>query len=121
MKLWRDVPFEGLRISFGVSNGTAENYFNELLNCFASDLVPRLFYPLSVVDIDDMIPQECAEDLPGCKVIFDLTGFPIKSKENVLLSRILYSAYHHRPEVGVLFGEFMECVEPKRLYFTPSY
>ena len=38
--------------------------------------------------------------LPGAMLIVDLTAFPTKNKENVLLSRILYSAYHHRTEAG---------------------
>jgi hypothetical protein len=100
----RRVPFEGLRFEFGVSIGTASKYYYECLDSFHAHVVPRLLYPLQASKIDAMTPADFAADLPGCKVIFDLTGFKKKGKENVLLSRILYSAYHHQSEVGALFG-----------------
>lgn len=105
MRMRRGVPFEGLRIMFGVSYGTAYACFMECLKAFHDDVVPRLLHPLSADQIDAMSPENIKRDLPGAKLIFDLTAFPWKAKENVLLSRILYSAYHHRHEGGAVFGE----------------
>ena len=51
--------------------------------------------------------QVFAKDLPGCRVVFDLSGLAMKGKENVLLSRILWSAYHHRSEAGAVFGTYL--------------
>jgi hypothetical protein len=68
--------------------------------------MPRLLHPLSAAEIDATSSEDIKRDLPGAKLIFDLTAFPWKSKENVLLSRILYSAYHHRSEGGAVFGEW---------------
>ena len=104
MRLRRGVPFEGLRIMFGISFGSAFNYFTECLNAFHRHVMPRLLHPLSAEQIDAMSSEDIKRDLPGAKLIFDLTAFPWKSKENVLLSRILYSAYHHRHEGGAVFG-----------------
>lgn len=112
MRMRRRVPFEGLRLSFGVSIGSASKYYYECLQSFHTHVVPRLLYPLKADEIDRMIPNEFAEDLPGCKVIFDLTGFAMRSKENVLLSRILWSAYHHRSEAAAVFGTFEQHVLP---------
>jgi len=104
MRMRRRIPFEGLRFEFGVSIGSASKYYYECLDSFHEHVVPRLLYPLKASEIIATIPPDFAKDLPGCKVIFDLTGFKKKGKENVLLSRILYSAYHHQSEVGALFG-----------------
>jgi hypothetical protein len=106
MRMRRRVPFEGLRIMFGISTGTAHNYFMECLNAFHKHVMPRLLHPLSAAEIDATSSEDIKRDLPGAKLIFDLTAFPWKSKENVLLSRILYSAYHHRSEGGAVFGEW---------------
>jgi len=104
MRMRQRVPFEGLRLQFGISIGSATNYYSECLDSFHAHVVPRLLYPLDAADIDATTPAAFAADLPGCKVIFDLTGFAKRGKENVLLSRILYSAYHHESELGALFG-----------------
>jgi hypothetical protein len=106
MRMRRRVPFEGLRIMFGISTGSAHNYFMECLNAFHKHVMPRLLHPLSAAEIDAMSSEDIKRDLPGAKLIFDLTAFPWKSKENVLLSRLLYSAYHHRSEGGAVFGEW---------------
>jgi hypothetical protein len=50
-------------------------------------------------------PEDFARDLPDIQVIWDATGFKMKSKENVLLSRVLYSAYHHTSEGFAVFGK----------------
>ncbi len=104
MRLRRGVPFEGLRIMFGVSTGTASNYYHEMLLCFHVHIVPRLLHPLSAAQIDAMTPQQVKDDLPGALLIWDATGFKLKSKENVALSRLLYSAYHHQSEAFCVFG-----------------
>ena len=103
----RRTPWQGLRFEFGVSAQSASNYYTECLEVFHSDIVPRLVHPLSAPQIKAMTPLEFARDLPGCLVIFDLTGFAKKGKENVLLSRLLWSAYHHKSECGVLFGMYI--------------
>ena len=103
-RLRRRTPYEGLSVLFGVSVGTASNTFTELLLVFHAHLVPRLLDPLSGDQIDAMMPAECKEDLPGARLIVDLTGFPCKGKENVLLGRVLYSAYHHGSEMASVFG-----------------
>lgn len=108
----RATPFELLGIHFGIVSGTASNYYHELLDCFVESLVPLLMYPLTADEVDSVTPEDFKEDLPGCKVIFDLTGFAKKSKENVLLSRVLHSAYHNRSEAGVVFGESFDCFPP---------
>lgn len=105
MRMRRRVPFEGLRIYFGLGYGTAHNYYNEMLNLFHLHVVPRLLRPLSADEIDRITPESFKIDLPGAKFIVDLTAFPWKGKENVLLARILYSAYHHQSEGGAVFGK----------------
>ena len=105
MRMRRRVPFEGLRLFFGVSAGTAHNYFDEMRDMFWNDVMPRLLHPRSGAEIDAMTSAEIKADLPGAKIIFDLTAFPWNSKENVLLARVLYSAYHHRHEGGAVFGK----------------
>lgn len=109
MRMRRRIPYQGLAHFFGLSKSTAANYFDEMLEVCYDDVVPFLLHPLKAADIDAMTPSDFKRDLPGCKVVFDLTGFALKSKENVLLSRLLYSAYHHRSEAGALFGECIEC------------
>ena len=103
----RRVPFEGLRLEFGVSIGSANAYYYECLSAYHTHVVPRLLYPLMAHEIDAMIPPDFAKDLPGCRVVFDLSGLAMKGKENVLLSRILWSAYHHRSEAGSVFGTYL--------------
>lgn len=104
MRMRRRVPFEGLALQFGISTGTASNTYYEMLALFHEHIVPRLLSPLSGDQIDEMTPAQFKDDLPGAKFIVDLTAFPCKNKENVLLSRYLYSAYHHRTEAGAVFG-----------------
>lgn len=106
MRMRRKVPFEGLQFEFGVAASTASNYYYDVLKMFHAEVVPRLLHPLKGPEIEAMTPEDFARDLPGCKVIFDLTGFRKSGKENVLLSRLLWSAYHHQSEVGVLFGTY---------------
>lgn len=98
------MPYETLGRLFGVSHETASKYYEELLELFYDDLVPRLLYPLSAAEIAEITPEEFHADLPDVLVIWDATGFKLKSKEDVLLSRVLYSAYHHQPEGLVVFG-----------------
>jgi hypothetical protein len=98
VRKWRGIPFEGLRILFGVSFGTAVNSFNETL------VTRRLLYPRSADEIDGMTPADFKQDLPGARLIFDGTGLEM-NKENVLLHRILFSAYHKQTEGQVVFGE----------------
>jgi len=76
MRLRRGVPFEGLRIMFGISFGSAFNYFMECLNAFHRHVMPRLLHPLSAQQIDAMSSEDIKRDLPGAKLIFDLTAFP---------------------------------------------
>lgn len=101
----RAMPFEGLRILFGIGAGSAFNYYVETLNAFHKHVVPRLVRPLSAAEIARITPIEFKQDLPGAIFIADLTAFPCKGKENVLLARILYSAYHHSHECAAVFGE----------------
>jgi hypothetical protein len=104
IRLRRGMPFEGLAILFGVSVGTAHNTFKEVLRVFNARLVPRVLDPLSGAQIEAMTSAQFKEDLPGAKFVVDLTGFPCKSKENVLLGCLLWSAYKHDSEVTAVFG-----------------
>ena len=72
--------------------------------CSTRASCPRVLDPLSAAQIDAMTPAQVQEDLHDALFVVDLTGFPCKSKENVLLSRLLWSAYHHGPEVAAVFG-----------------
>jgi hypothetical protein len=105
-RMWRKVPFEGLGLLFGVSTTTCSNYFEEIVDAFAEFLTGRLLYPRSGDEIDRMAPENFKRDLPGARLIFDGTGFPMQSKENVLLRRLLFSAYHKDYEGQVLFGKY---------------
>ena len=80
MRMRRRVPFEGLRIYFGVSSGSAHAYYVEMLKLFHSDVVPRLLRPFSVAEIDILTPAELKTDLPGARFIVDLTAFNCNSK-----------------------------------------
>ncbi len=83
MRMRRRMPFDGLRILSGVSVGTAHNYYMEMLKLFWNEVMPRLLHPRSWAEIGAMTPAQIELDLPGAKLIFDLTAFPWKSKENV--------------------------------------
>lgn len=98
------MPYETLGRLFGISHETACTYYEELLDLFYEELVGRLLYPLSATQTKEITPEEFQADLPDVLVIFDASGFMLKSKEDVLLSRILYSAYHHQSEGLVVFG-----------------
>ena len=120
MRMRRRVTFEALAILFGIAQGTASNYYMEMLKTFNEYVVPRLLRPFTGAEIDSMTPADFKADLPGAMLIVDLTAFPTKNKENVLLSRILYSAYHHRTEAAAVFckeggGEGSACVLGRRL------
>ncbi len=104
MRMRRRVPFEGMRLLFGVSIGTVCNYYGEMLKRFHVHVVPRLLYPLSGPAVDAMTPQNVKDDLPGARVIWDGTGLALKCKENTTVGRLLYSGYHHRPEAMAVFG-----------------
>lgn len=115
MRMRRRIPFEGLRLMFGVSYGTASNYYGEMLKRFHNHVVPRLLHPLSGPAVDAMTPQRVKDDLPGARVIWDGTGFALKSKENTTVGRLLYSGYHHRSEAMAVFGNgalMGVCVSP---------
>ena len=105
IRLRRHRPFEGLGILFGISENTANAYYKEMLNWFHADVVPRLLRPLNARELDAVTPPTYKDMLPGAMMIWDATGFPINSKENVCLSRLLYSAYHHESEMFASFGE----------------
>jgi len=105
IRMRRRYPFATLSLLFGVANSTVELYYNELLLLFYEVLVPRLVYPLSKAETVRITPEDFARDLPDIQVIWDATGFKMKSKENVLLSRLLYSAYHHTSEGFAVFGK----------------
>jgi len=101
---WRNVPFEGLRIFFGISFGSAVEYFNETAQAYHDHVAGRLLYPRSGEEIDAMALEDFKRDLPGARLIFDGTGLRMKSKENVTLHRILYSAYHRQTEGQIVLG-----------------
>lgn len=105
VRMRRRMPFEGLRIMFGVSIGTAHAYYREVLESFHKHVVPRLLRPLSANEIARITPKEFARDLPGAVFVVDLTSFGCKGKGNVSLARVLYSAYHHQHEKAAVFGE----------------
>lgn len=105
MRFRRAVPFQGLAIMFGVGSTTAHRYYEELLGHFHKEIVPLLFHPLTGQQIDQMTPEDALRTLPGARFIVDATGFKLKSAENCLLSRLLYSAYHHASEGFVVFGK----------------
>ena len=105
MRFRRAVPFQGLAIMFGVTASTAHNYYEELLAIFHKEIVPLLFHPLTGQQIDQMTPEEAKRALPGARIVVDATGFKWKNAENTLLSRLLYSAYHHASEGFVVFGK----------------
>lgn len=107
MRLWRRMPYETLGLLFGIDRDTVSKYYHETLKVFHKELVPRLLYPLSKEEIDVMTPPQVKEDLPGAIVIWDATGLKIKGKENVLLARLLYSAYHHSSEGFAVFGRWL--------------
>lgn len=100
------MPYQTLGRLFGISHETASTYYEELLDLFYEELVGRLLYPLSADQTKEITPEEFEADLPDVLVIWDATGFKLKSKEDVLLSRILYSAYHHQSEGLVVFGMY---------------
>lgn len=77
----------------------------ETLEVYNEAIAPRLLFPWSGEKIDAMAPEEFKADLPGARLIFDGTGFKLKSKENVLLHRVLFSAYHKETEGQVVFGK----------------
>lgn len=105
MRLRRKTPFEGLGILFGIATSVARAYYLEILEVFHDKLVPLLLAPLDSETLLSYVPEEFKEKLPGAKIIIDLTSFKLKSKENAVLGRILYSAYHHQSEAGAVFGE----------------
>lgn len=105
VRMRRRMPFEGLRIMFDVSLGTAHGYYMEVLKSFHEHVVPRLLRPLSAAEIARITPEEFAHDLPGAVFIVDLTSFGCNGKGNVSLARVLYSAYHHQHEKAAVFGE----------------
>ena len=104
-RMRRRFTFETLERLFGVAHGSVQNYYDEILDLFCNNLVPRLVFPLSKDEIVIMTPEDFRKDLPGILVIWDATGFKLKSKESVLLGRLLYSAYHHVPEGFAVFGK----------------
>lgn len=110
MRIRRRTPFEGLGILFGISTGAASNYYLEVLNVFHEKLVPLLLAPIDGNTLASYVPEDIQEKLPGAKIIIDLTSFRLKSKSNAALSRILYSAYHHQPEAGAVFGELRDSI-----------
>lgn len=101
------MPYQTLAILFGISHETARSYYGELLDMFCENVSGRLLYPLSAAQTKDITPEQFLADLPDILVVFDATGFKIKSKEDVLFARLLYSAYHHQSEAFVVLGTFM--------------
>ena len=99
------MAFRVLSILFGVSKSTAHNYYNEILDMMSQSAVPLLVRPRSREELLASASDKFREDLPGALLIWDATGFRWQGRENVALSRLLYSAYHHQPEGMVLFGE----------------
>ena len=65
MRMRGRMPFEGLRILFGLSVEAIHNYYVETVRAFHEDVVPRLLYPLSAAEIEPMIPEAFRNDLPG--------------------------------------------------------
>lgn len=106
IRIWRGDSFRRLGIEFGVSHGTANDYYNEMLNLWQDTLTQRLMFPWSRAQIEAMMPKKHKDVFPGVYVIFDATGFPFLNSENVLIHRVLYSAYHHGPEGQVVFGKW---------------
>jgi hypothetical protein len=84
----RRMPFETISWLFGIGYGTAVNYYGEMLKLFFDHLVPCLLFPLSAAQTKGVTPEEFAKALSNILVIWDATGFKLKSKENVLLSCI---------------------------------
>jgi len=101
------MPYESLGILFVINHETARTYHVELVDLFHECVVGRLLYPRSSKDMKNLIPEEFAKDLPDVLVIWDATGFELKSKEDVLLSKLLWSEYHHQSEAFVVFGEYL--------------
>lgn len=110
IRLRQRHAYEGLGILFGVSETSVATYYKEMLLLFHTDVVPRLLRPLTARELDAVTPQTTKDQLPGAFIIWDATGLPVNSKENVCLSRLLYSAYHHKSELFATFGMRGMCV-----------
>lgn len=104
--IWRKTPYLGLAIFFGVSEGTSINYYEEVLGVYSEFITPRLLYPLSAAQITPMLSDEVKADLPGCLFVVDGTGLKKNSKENSLVQRIMWSAYHHGTEYSIVVSKF---------------
>jgi hypothetical protein len=87
----RRIPYQTLGRLFGISHETASTYYEELLDLFYEALVGRLLCPLSADQTKEITPEEFEADLPDVLVIWDATGFKLKSKEDALKE----STYNH--------------------------
>ena len=105
IRIRRCMPFRVLGILFGVSKSAAHNYYNEILDLIVKSALPLLVHPRSREELLAVASNKFKEDLPGALLIWDATGFRWQGRENVALSRLLYSAYHHQSEGLVLFGK----------------
>ncbi len=65
LRKWRNVPFEGLRIFFGISFGSAVEHFTETAEAYHDHVAGRLLYSRSGDEIDAMAPEDFKRDLPG--------------------------------------------------------
>jgi hypothetical protein len=99
------MPFEGLGILFLVSDRTASAYYAEIAILFHETLTPRLLRTFRREEIEDSLSEEIKRVLKNILYIFDGTGLKLKNKENVVLQRLLYSSYHHRPEASLVLGK----------------
>ena len=105
MRMRRAFPFRVLGALFGISKDTAKNYFDEIRQLFADNVTGTLLHPLNRDELLGLASDKFKEDLPAALLVWDGTGFQRKDKENVAMSRLLYSAYHHQPESSAVFGE----------------
>jgi hypothetical protein len=110
MRKARKVPFELLRMFFGVSIGSAKSYFDEVGKAYHEHIVPLLLYPRSGDEIKAHTPEKLLKELPGCRMAFDATGLEAKAPSNSTLRRLVYGAYHHQHEGQFILGEKPDCV-----------
>ena len=122
MRMRRRVPFEGLRLFFGIAVGTAHNYFDEMRVLFSKHVMLRLLHPRSGAEIDTWSSDNVKRDLPGAKIIFYLTAFPWSSKENVSEhSMILRDGLPPGEKFGVADSAYIRALdELKSMLYLPA-
>ena len=110
IKTRHDWPDKMLELFFGISDGTAANYVDEVTDKMCEAFVPRLFFLPRPEEVIPRIPKKFKDAYPTVRFIGDATHKSVPVPENASHNSLAFCVYKWGTTVQMVFCK-MSCRE----------